>query len=158
MFGRLVSYKKFDIAVQAFNKLGRRLLVVGTGPEKARLKRMAKKNVEFLGAADDDKLPELYARCRALVFPQEEDFGIVPLEAMASGRPVIAYRGGGALETVLEGRTGVFFDEQTAESLADCVRNFDAGKFDPKTCRAQAEKFDIKIFQRKILEILSSKP
>ena len=158
MVGRLVSYKKFDIAVQAFNKLGRRLLVVGTGPEKARLKRMAKKNVEFLGAADDDKLPELYARCRALVFPQDEDFGIVPLEAMASGRPVIAYRGGGALETVLEGRTGVFFDEQTAESLADCVRNFDAGKFDPKTCRAQAEKFDIKIFQRKILEILSSKP
>lgn len=154
MVGRLVSYKKFDLAIEAFNILGLPLKIAGTGPEFGRLRRLAGPNVEFLGAVSEQRLAELYSRCRALVFPQEEDFGIVPLEAMASGRPVIAYRAGGALETVAEGKTGVFFDDQTVESLAVTVRTFRPEAYDPQICRAQAEKFDTAVFKKKVIEAL----
>ncbi|HWA64609.1 MAG TPA: glycosyltransferase [Candidatus Paceibacterota bacterium] len=154
MVGRLVSYKKFDLAIEAFNILGLPLKIAGTGPEFGRLRRLAGPNVEFLGAVSEQRLAELYSRCRALVFPQEEDFGIVPLEAMASGRPVIAYRAGGALETVAEGKTGVFFDDQTVESLAAAVRTFRPEAYDPQICRAQAEKFDTAVFKKKVIEAL----
>lgn len=151
MVGRLVSYKKFDIAIKAFNQLGKKLKIVGVGPEMKELKKMAKSNIEFLGQADDEALAELYACAAAVVFPQEEDFGIVPLEAMASGRPVLAYRGGGALETIVEGETGTFFDEQTVESLAACVKDFKPEHYKPANCRAQAEKFDVTQFKEKVL-------
>jgi glycosyltransferase involved in cell wall biosynthesis len=153
MVGRLVSYKKFDIAIEAFNKLGKKLIIVGVGPEIGRLKHMAGENIKFMEAVSDEDLAGLYAHAQALIFPQEEDFGIVPLEAMASGRPVIAYRGGGALETIIEGQTGVFFDEQTSESLIACVNKFRPEIFLPAVCRAQAEKFDVSVFKKNVLKL-----
>jgi len=146
---RLVPYKKVDIAIQAFNKLGLPLKVVGTGREMGRLKRMAKKNIEFLGQLTDFQLLSYYQRCQAVVFPQEEDFGLVPLEAQACGKPVIAYRAGGALETVIERKTGEFFDKQTPENLEEIVKKFKPEKYKPEDCRQNALKFDIKIFKKK---------
>jgi glycosyltransferase involved in cell wall biosynthesis len=154
MVGRLVTYKKFDIAIQAFNKLGKQLKIVGTGVDEKRLRRMAALNIEFLGAVDDQRLADLYTHAQAIIFPQEEDFGIVPLEAMASGRPVIAYRGGGAVETVVENETGIFFDEQTPESLIAALSRFDPTLFHPAVCRARAGTFDIPVFKEHILSVL----
>lgn len=154
MVGRLVSYKKFDVAIEAFNRLGLPLKIAGVGPEQKRLQKMAERNIEFLGNVNDDQLASLYSRARALVFPQEEDFGIVPLEAMASGRPVIAYRSGGTLETVIEGETGMFFDDQSPETLAATVLDFNHEFFDPNACRSQAEKFDVSVFKENILKTL----
>lgn len=156
MAGRLVAYKRFDLGIKAFNKLGFPLKVVGIGPELEKLKKMANDNIEFLGLVSDDRLANLYSKSKAVIFPQEEDFGIVPLEAMASGRPVIAFRSGGAVETIVEGKTGLFFDEQTVDSLAYAVKNFDPNKFDPAVCRAQAERFDVAVFKQKVLDTLIS--
>jgi len=157
LVGRLIPYKRADIAVEAFNRLGLPLKIAGTGSELESLRRMAKPNVEFLGRVSDQELAELYSRCLALIFPQEEDFGIVPLEAMAAGRPVIAYRAGGALETVVEGETGLFFDRQDAECLADAVRRFDPGRFEPRKARAQALRFDVEVFKRKLERFVREK-
>lgn len=156
MAGRLVSYKRFDLAIEAFNKLGWPLKIAGTGPEMKRLKKMANDNIEFLGLISDEELANLYSHAKAFIFPQEEDFGITPLESMASGRPVIAYRSGGATETIVEDETGVFFDVQTKESLSLALRKFDHTKFDPENCRKQAEKFGIAIFSEKMQEALST--
>jgi glycosyltransferase involved in cell wall biosynthesis len=150
LVGRLIPYKRADIVVKAFNELGFPLKVVGTGSELQSLKDMAGPNIEFLGRVSDGDLGEMYSRCLALIFPQEEDFGIVPLEAMAAGRPVIAYRGGGALETVVDGETGVFFGQQETRSLIDVVRDFDPDRFDPRTLREHAEGFDVRIFKDRI--------
>ena len=147
MVGRLIPYKRADIVVEAFNRLGLPLKIVGTGSEMEQLREMAGPNIEFLGRTPDRELGELYSRCLALLFPQEEDFGIVPLEAMAAGRPVIAYGGGGALETVVEGKTGVFFDRQDAQSVVEAVRGFDPGRFEPERAREQALKFDVDLFK-----------
>ncbi len=149
--GRLIPYKRADIVVEAFNRLGLPLKVAGTGSEFDALRAAAGPNIEFLGRVSDAELAELYSRCQALVFPQEEDFGIVPLEAMAAGRPVIAYRAGGALETVVEGETGVFFDRQDAESLMEAVKAFDPGRFDPERARRQALAFDVEVFKGRML-------
>ena len=127
---RLVPYKRVDVIVEAFNRLRLPLKIVGTGPEYRRLRRAAGPNVAFLGWQPDVVVRDLYASCRALVVAAEEDFGITPLEAQASGRPVIALRRGGFLETVVEGMTGIFFDRQDAESLADAVRAFERATFD----------------------------
>ncbi len=150
MVGRLVAYKNFDLAIRAFNTLGWPLKIVGTGVEERRLRALANPNIEFIGSVTDEQLAALYADARAVLFPQEEDFGIVPLEAMASGRPVIAFRGGGAVETVIDRITGVFFDEQTPESLAEAVERADRMKWLPTMCRGQAERFDIPVFRKKI--------
>lgn len=155
MVGRLVSYKKFDVAIRALNKLNLPLKIIGTGPEIGRLKRLAHSNIEFLGQVNDDELGRYYRGARALIFPQEEDFGIVPLEMMASGRPVIAYRRGGAEETVIENKTGIFFEAQTPEAIIDAIKRFDDHEFSPTTCRAQAEKFSVKIFKEKIKSALN---
>jgi glycosyltransferase involved in cell wall biosynthesis len=150
MVGRLVAYKNFDLAIRAFNRLGWPLKIVGTGVEERRLRALAKPNIEFIGAVTDEQLARLYGGAQAVLFPQEEDFGIVPLEAMASGRPVIAYHGGGALETVIDRITGVFFYEQTDEDLLAAVDRSSRMKWLPDVCRGQAERFDIPVFRRKM--------
>ena len=150
----LAPYKRVDLAVEAFNRLGLRLLIVGSGPEAGRLQARAKKNVEFLGWQSDAQLRHLYAGCRALIFPGVEDFGIVPVEAMASGKPVIAFARGGALETVLPGVSGLLFPEQTVESLVDAARRFDEGRFAPQTIRAHALRFDRENYRRRMKQFI----
>lgn len=152
--GRLVPYKKFDVVIRVFNELGWPLKIAGTGPQLEALKHIAKPNIEFIGAVDDEQLANLYMYAKALIFPQEEDFGIVPLEAMASGRPVIAYAGGGALETIVDGTSGIFFQEQTEASLTEALKRFASLQFDPMACRAQAEKFSVSAFQEAIRDVL----
>jgi len=156
MVGRMVPYKKFELAINTFNKLGLPLKIIGDGPEKKRLQRLAKDNIDFLGLLPDSKVAKYYSKAKALIFPQEEDFGIVPLEAMASGRPVIAFRKGGALETVINEKTGLFFDNQDADSLAKVISNFNVNRFDPKEIRAHAKKFDIRQFKEKFVNVINS--
>ncbi len=154
----LAPYKRVDLAVEAANRLGVRLVVVGSGPEEPRLRARAGRTVEFLGWCSDAAVAELYGRCHALLFPGVEDFGIVPVEAMASGKPVIAFGRGGVRETVvplgegIEAPTGLFFAEQTAGSLSDAIRRFEASahRFDPKVLRARAEAFDRPRFAERI--------
>jgi len=145
--GRLVPYKRFDLAVQAFNRLGLPLKIYGDGPAKKMLQRLAKPNIEFLGRVSDDALPEFYHQAIAFINPQEEDFGITVIEAMASGRPVIAYAGGGALETVKPWVTGVLFEDQTWESLADAVIRFQPEQFNPHHIRQWAEHYSVDRFK-----------
>ncbi len=153
---RLVPYKRVDLGVQAFNQLGWPLVVVGRGPEAARLRAMARPNVKFVGEVSDEQLRDYYRRCRALVFPGEEDFGIVPVEVQACGRPLIAYARGGALETVVPGRTGVFFDSQTVEALVPAVRSFDPEAFDPTVIRCHAERFSRRKFHEQVMAFVDS--
>lgn len=150
--GELANYKRADLAVEAFTKLGKPLVVIGKGEQFQSLRRQAGANVRILGRQSLSVVREHYARCRALIFPGEEDFGIVPLEAMASGRPVIAFGRGGALETVLDGKTGLFFEEQTVESLSGAVERFEAveSTFDPVEIRRHAEGFDRRVFKERI--------
>lgn len=150
MVGRLIAYKRFDIAVEAFTRLGYPLKVAGRGPELARLRRIAGPNVEFLGRVPDDELARLYAGCRAFIFPQEEDFGIVAMEALSSGRPVIAYRGGDIEERIEDGVSGLFFDRQTPESIMEAVSRFDDARFDPARIRERAIPYDTDRFVREI--------
>ncbi len=150
MVGRLIAYKRFDIAIRAFNRLGLPLKIIGRGPDMARLKKIAGPNIEFLGRVSDEELPSYYAECRAFIFPQEEDFGIVALEAMASGRPVIAFRGGDIEERVKEGLSGVFFNEQTSESIVAAVKRFEKESFDAEKIRETALPFDKAVFKSKI--------
>ncbi len=140
--GEITPYKKVELAVEAFTRNGRPLVVIGGGASRA-MRERAGTNVTFLGAVDDATLAFWFARCRALVHPGIEDFGIVPLEVMASGRPVIAYARGGVAETVVAGTTGVFFGEQTVEGLMAAVERFEriAGGFDPATIRAHAARY-----------------
>lgn len=152
--GRLVAYKRFDLVVDAFTKLGKPLKVFGTGPELADLKKRAGPNVTFVGRVSDDERARLFANAIAFINPQEEDFGITPVESMASGRPVIAYRRGGALETVIDGVTGVFFDEQSWEELADVVLHFNEQAFQPEKIRAHAEQFATRIFRKRIYDLV----
>lgn len=157
MVGRALAYKRFDIVIDAFNALKLPLKIIGKGPEMNDLKKRSGKSIEFLGYLPDDQISRYYSACKAFIFPSEEDFGITPLEAMASGRPVIAYRGGGALETVVEGKTGLFFNEQTAGSIIDTIKTFDSDKFDPVAIREHAAKFDKEIFKAKINDYIKGK-
>ena len=149
---RLVGYKRFDLAVQACSELGKKLIVIGQGPELEKLKKLANSNVIFMGRQPDDVVKKYMSECKALLFPGLEDFGIVPVEAMASGRPVIAYKKGGALDTVVDNKTGVFFEEQTVESLKNAILKFEKMTFDKQEIRNHALKFDEKEFQRQIKE------
>lgn len=144
--GRLVSYKRFDLAVEAFNHLGIPLKIYGTGPDLKALKARAKPHIEFLGRIPDHQLNELYGRAIAFINPQVEDFGITAVESMATGRPVIAYAAGGALETVKPGTTGVLFPDQDWEALADAVVRFHPEQFNPLAVRAWAETFSTERF------------
>ena len=154
---RLIPYKRIDLAVQAFNLLGLPLKILGDGRDRRRLEAMANSNIEFLGRLQDQQVGEYLSRCRAFVFPGEEDFGIAPLEAQAAGRPVIAYAAGGALETVVEGVTGLFFREQTAESLAEAVSSFDGKAFDGATIRQHAQDFDKEAFKDELRTFVDGK-
>lgn len=147
---RLVPYKRIELAVQAFGELGLPLWIAGSGRDRARLEAMAGPGVRFLGRVPDEALPELYARCRAFVLPGLEDFSIAPVEAMAAGRPVIAYARGGALDTVVAGVTGTFFQEPTAASLAGAVQEFQALPFDPVAIRAHVEQFGVEVFKDRL--------
>ena len=154
MVGRLIAYKRHDIAIGAFNKLGLPLKIIGRGPEIKKVKKMAKPNIEFLERVSDGDLPKYYAECQAFIFPQEEDFGIVAIEAMASGRPLIAYRGGDIPEHTEEEKTGIFFNEQTSEDIIRAVKKFRDENYDSKYIRSKALKFDREVFKSKIKEYI----
>jgi glycosyltransferase involved in cell wall biosynthesis len=154
MVGRFLPYKRFDLAIEAFNQLGWPLKIIGDGLERKKLQERAKTNIEFVGLVSDDKLKDYYAHCQAFIFPQEEDFGITAVEAMASGRPVIAYQSGGALEIIQSGTTGLFFKEQTPESLIEVLKKFKPADFNPRIIRKRAMEFDQERFKEKIKEFI----
>lgn len=154
--GRLVYYKRFDLLIEAFNKLGKPLKIFGDGPARAELEKIAGENIEFLGRVPDDQLKKLYSTCAAFLNPQEEDFGITMIEALAAGRPVIAYNKGGAREIVDHGSTGLLIDHQSWESFADVLMDFDKHTFDPKVIRAKALTFEHEQFKKKIEEYVRS--
>ncbi len=156
MVGRLIAYKRHDIAIEAFNRLKLPLKIIGRGPELERLKKLAGPTIEFLGRVDEAQLPQYYAECRGFIFPQEEDFGIVAIEALASGRPLIAYRGGDIPEHMEEGKMGVFFDEQTSESVIGAVERFEQMSFDPEYIRSQVLRFDKALFKAKMKDYIES--
>ena len=153
----LVPNKCIDIAVEAFNMLGEKLIIAGSGIQAPALKAKARKNIEFLGWVADDKIPELYANCRAVIFPGEEDFGLVPIEAMAAGKPVIAYGAGGALETIIDGVTGIFFRERHPQRLCDAVKRLSSYTFDPEVIRKHAAQFDRSIFRERMARFIYEK-
>jgi len=160
MVGRLVPYRRLDLLIEAFNQMGRRLLIAGSGRDRQRLEALAGPNIEFLGFVPDEKLPDLMANCRAFMFPGEEDFGIAPLQAMAAGRPVIAYAGGGALDTVVEG-TGCLFAEQSVPAIIEAVESFDPNSVDSAALEAHAWKFDVTVFSdqlRQFTERVMNRP
>jgi glycosyltransferase involved in cell wall biosynthesis len=154
--GRLLPYRRVDLLIEAFNKMGRRLLIAGRGRDRPRLESLAGPHVTFLGYVADSELPDLMARCRAFLWPGEEDFGIAPIQAMAAGRPVIAYAAGGALETIAPG-TGRLFAEQSVAAIIDAVTAFDPEDVDSAFIRAHAERFDTRIFKQKLSSFVTEK-
>ncbi|GAC1451079.1 MAG: hypothetical protein PVSMB4_10630 [Ktedonobacterales bacterium] len=148
LVSQLLPYKRVDLAVEACSRLGRPLVIVGEGPERARLERLAGPAVTFLGRVDEEHLARLYAGCAALLQCGEEDFGMAALEAQASGRPVLAYGVGGARETVVDGQTGLFFATQTVAAVEDALRRFEALRVDTTVIRQHAEYFDEEHFRR----------
>lgn len=155
---RLYKYKNIDIAIEAFNKLNYPLVIIGDGPDRERLEHMAGDNVTFLGEQSDSTLSGYYASCRAFIMPQEEDFGLTPIEAMSFGKPVVALRKGGALETIIEGQTGEFFDDPIPEALADAVRrlNDNYASYNPAIIKTQASLFSAEKFRKSITELVAS--
>jgi len=153
---RLVPYKKVDLAIQVFNTLKKPLIVVGTGSELNNLKKIAGKTIIFTGSVDDVKLISLYKNARAVIFPQDEDFGLVPIEAQACGTPVIAYGKGGALETVIGNKTGVFFEQQSIESLTKAIIQFEKLSLIPEDCHKNALRFNSESFKKNILDYLAN--
>jgi glycosyltransferase involved in cell wall biosynthesis len=152
LVSELVSYKRVDLAVTACARSGRKLVVAGDGPERRKLEALAGPTVQFVGRASDAEIVRLMRGCRAFLHPQIEDFGIAAVEVQAAGRPVIAFGGGGALETVRDGETGLFFEAQTSESLTAALERFerDTSLFSPEVCRAQARRFDGDHFRAEI--------
>ncbi|MEX0877348.1 MAG: glycosyltransferase [Candidatus Spechtbacterales bacterium] len=157
LIGRMVPYKRFDIAIKAFNELKLPLKIIGEGTEYENLKKIAGPTVEFMGLVPESDLSKYYAQARALIFPQEEDFGITALESMASGRPVIAYEKGGALESIENRKTGILFKEQSVSSLVGAVKEFQEMDFDPRYIRDSVEKFDKLHFRRNVATFLEEK-
>jgi len=157
LFGQLIQYKRPDLAIEAFNESARKLVVIGQGGMLEALKKLAKSNIQFLGRLDDDEIRGYLTHCRALIFPGLEDFGIVPVEVMACGRPVIAYGKGGVLDTVVNGKTGIYFQEQTAQCLNEAIDQFEQSinQFNPQEIRKWTYKFSKKQFQYQFRELVS---
>ena len=154
---RFVKYKRIDLAIEAFNELGLPLKILGDGPEYKHLNSIKKDNIEIIKNPDDNTLLKYYQNCRALIFPGEEDFGITPLEAQSCGRPVIAFKKGGLLETVIENKTGIFFDKQDKDSLKQAVLYSDFISFDKQFIRKHAENFSINNFKDNIVKFIEEK-
>ena len=155
----LVPYKKVDLAVQAFKKMpDKKLVVIGSGMERERLERLAPSNVRLLGWQSDEEIKRHYQNCRAFLFPGEEDFGITAVEAQACGRPVIAFRKGGCLETVVEGKTGQFFDRQSPQAMVQAIKDFEKKRFKPEDCRKNALRFSKKAFKAGIKAFIENHP
>ncbi len=154
---RLVAYKKIDLAIRAFNRLRLPLIIVGSGREAGRLRRLAGPTIKFAGWVSDEELIGYYQHCRALVMPQEEDFGIVSVEVQAAGRPVIAFRRGGATETVVNNQTGIYFSQATVDSLTHAVKQFGVRHWESKLMTTQAKKFDQKVFLRQFKNLAEAK-
>ncbi len=157
MVGRLIAYKRHDITIKAFNELGLTLKIIGRGPEMKRLKKMAGPTIEFLGRVDDDELKEYYLNCQGLVFPQEEDFGIVAMEALACGKPLVAFQGGDIPEHMEDKTMGVFFQEQTSQAIVEAVKKFQTMSFDPQYISNKVQKFNREIFKSRMKEIIENK-
>lgn len=159
VLGQLVRYKRVDIAVEAFNRLGRQLVVIGEGEALEEIKRAAGPHIQVLGRQSFPVIRDYLSRCRALIFPGIEDFGIVPVEAMACGKPVIAFKAGGALETVVDGITGLFFSEQTPDSLSAAVALFETRENDfiPEQIARHAQQFDRELFKQRISGMIDQK-
>jgi glycosyltransferase involved in cell wall biosynthesis len=156
ILSRLVPYKRLDLAVQAATRLSISLKVIGSGPDLERLRAMAGPTVEFLGRQSDEAVSQLVSRCQALIFPGEEDFGMAPLEVNAAGRPVVAFYGGGAVETIVEGINGIFFREPTVDSLVDAMHRFRLARWDVAAIQGHARTYDIAAFQQRIREFVET--
>lgn len=151
---KFTQYKRVDLAIEACNRLKLPLKIIGTGGWKKELEKMAGPTIEFLGDVSDQELKKHYTNCRALIFPAVEDFGLVVVEAQTFGKPVIALRKGGALDTIQEGKTGVFFDEQSVMALIDAIKVFEKQKFNPQDMKKQAERFNEKRFRQEIAKLV----
>ena len=153
---RLLGYKNIDLAVRAFTRSGRRLVVLGDGPHRRALEQQAGESVQILGRLSDDETRSFFGRCRGFVFPGDEDFGITPVEAMACGKPVIAFKKGGSMETLVDGETGVFFEEQTEDSLLEAVDRAERATWDPERIHRHAERFSENRFLKEMEAVLVS--
>lgn len=156
IWGRHVPYKRFDLAIDACNRLGVPLTVIGSGPDTERLKKRAGRTVQFTGRVSDEELVQRAHQAKAFLFPNEEDFGIAAVEALAAGTPVIAYKKGGALDIVEPGETGVFFEHQSVENLMEAIEIFETMSFRPATLHRKAKRFDQTLFETKIKKIVSN--
>ena len=155
--GRLTAAKNFDLIVKTFNKLGLPLKIYGAGPLQISLKNIAKGNIEFLGKVTDDEMTKLYNGAKAFILAQkDEDFGMTAVEAMGSGSTVIAFKGGGYLESVIDGKTGIFFDELSTESLSAAIKKFGKMKFKPENCVSQSKKFSSARFVKEMLQFVNT--
>ena len=153
---RLVPYKRPDLAIEAFNELGLSLIVIGDGSEEQKLKAKAKPNIKFINYLTDEKLAGYYQRTRGLIFPQEEDFGIVALEAQAAGTPVIAFKAGGALDTIIEGKTGIFFEKQNKQSLIRAVKKMEKTRFRREDLVNNAQKYSKEVFKKEFRKFVEN--
>ena len=156
LVSRFTPYKKVDLAIKAFNHLGQNLVIVGQGRELKKLKKLSGPTIKFLPQVSESNLIWLYQHAQALIMHQEEDLGLVAVEAQAAGCPVIAFQKGGATETVVSGKTGLFFKEQTVDSLVKAVKQFKPHRFQPAVVKNQAAKFDVKIFNQKISQFVEA--
>jgi glycosyltransferase involved in cell wall biosynthesis len=153
--GRLKPFKRVDLVIEAFSKLDRKLLIAGEGRDGNRLRKLASPNIEFLGYISEEEKAKLMKKAKAFIFAgADEDFGIAPVEAMAYGVPVIAYYSGGLKETVIDGKTGVFFKEQTTDSLVNAIRRFETMTINPKDCHKQAKLFSEEKFEREFVNFI----
>lgn len=152
---RLLAYKRIDLAIEACERLGKRLLIIGDGPDRKRLESLAGPNTQLLGRLSDTEVSKYMSGCRAFLFPGEEDFGMTPLEANAAGKPCVAYAGGGAFDTVIDGVTGTLFKDASPDSMLEALQRIESKTWDPHTLRRHAEKFDTQVFSEKFVHVVN---